>query len=321
MKRQNNLDRIDNNSNKTTSWNTAQSLRPTRDTMSSNKRAVLVTLLYTFLLLLSKHVVVGKQASRPRLIASVGSSTRTTTTRWQQHQSQSKRRQHEQALTLGSYRHCQRSPCHTFIRQQRWVDVIPRGGADGQEKDATKQQLQPQQQQTAETTALAVIQPPPPPPPASLLSTSTSKSVSVRKVPSLSNQLHTVNRATRAWKRKQFWMLVALRFVYLLLAPISVLLWLVALAVSILVHVVYAITFSLVGGQVRIMTNAIAKAGLALLLASITGILLPVFASFGLVISVLQCGLELTEPLLRIKYQRQLRKIKHLHKLLQGERR
>ena len=116
-------------------------------------------------------------------------------------------------------------------------------------------------------------------------------------------------------------MLVALRFVYLLLAPISVLLWLVALAVSILVHVVYAITFSLVGGQVRIMTNAIAKAGLALLLASITGILLPVFASFGLVISVLQCGLELTEPLLRIKYQRQLRKIKHLHKLLQGERR
>ena len=152
---------------------------------------------------------------------------------------------------------------------------------------------------------------------------SDSKALSIPPPPpsrkkSISTRIQSVNRSTRAWKRKQFWALVALRFGFVLLTPISLVVWILLLAVSVVVHAVWFLTFSLVGGQVRILTSSLAKAGLATVLASLCGILLPVFATFGLVISVLQCGLELTEPLLRMRYQRQLRKIQHLHRLLTG---
>lgn len=55
---------------------------------------------------------------------------------------------------------------------------------------------------------------------------------------------------------------------------------------------------------------------LGAIFASLTGIFLPVFALFGLVASVATAACEIAEPILRIRYQRQLKKLRHLQKIL-----
>lgn len=127
-----------------------------------------------------------------------------------------------------------------------------------------------------------------------------------------------IQRTTQGWKRRQFWALLGLRVGFVLLAPISVVGLALLFVVGTMVHGTYLATFTLCASQSRMILTSLTKAALAVVLASLCGILLPVFATFGLVISILQCGLELTEPILRIRYQRQLRKIEHLHKLLTG---
>ena len=128
-----------------------------------------------------------------------------------------------------------------------------------------------------------------------------------------------VQRTTRSLKRKQFWALLALRFGFALLAPLSLVGLAVLFVAGTVVHATFLLTFTFCGSQSRLILTSLTKAALAVFLASLCGTLLPVFAAFGLVISMLQCGLELTEPILRIRYQRQLRKIRHLHTLLTGK--
>ena len=132
---------------------------------------------------------------------------------------------------------------------------------------------------------------------------------------------HHVQRTTQSWLRRQFWALLAMRFVFVLLFPIGLMLLAGFFIVGTIVHATFLLTLTLWGSQTRMIFTALTKAALAVVVASLTGVMLPVFASFGLVISILQCGVELTEPILRIRYQRQLRKIRHLHTLLTGERR
>lgn len=128
-----------------------------------------------------------------------------------------------------------------------------------------------------------------------------------------------MHRTRQSLLRRQFWALLVLRVGFLLLAPVSLLALVVLFVAGTVVHATFLLTFTVFAGQSRLILTSLTKAALAVVLASVCGTLLPVFAAFGLVISVLQCGLELTEPILRIRYQRQLRKIRHLHTLLTGK--
>eukprot|EP00977_Amphora_coffeiformis_P015319 scaffold4510_cov183-Amphora_coffeaeformis.AAC.4 len=112
-----------------------------------------------------------------------------------------------------------------------------------------------------------------------------------------------VQRTTQSWMRRQFWALLALRVGFALLAPISLVALAVLFVAGTVVHATFLLTLTFCASQTRMIMTSLTKAALAVLLASLCGVLLP-------------CGLELTEPILRIRYQRQLRKIHHLHTLL-----
>lgn len=143
-----------------------------------------------------------------------------------------------------------------------------------------------------------------------------SKSHKPNAVSLLQTRHRQVQRTTQTWMRRQFWALLALRFAFALLAPISLVALVVLFVAGTVAHATFLVTLTFCAGQSRAILTSLTKAALAVFLASLCGVLLPVFAAFGLVISILQCGLELTEPILRIRYQRQLRKIRHLHTLL-----
>ena len=55
---------------------------------------------------------------------------------------------------------------------------------------------------------------------------------------------------------------------------------------------------------------------LATIFASLTGIFLPVFALFGLIASTTEAACEMVKPIMCIRYQRQVRKLRHLQKIL-----
>lgn len=113
-----------------------------------------------------------------------------------------------------------------------------------------------------------------------------------------------------------FWALLAVRLGFALMLPFSIAGLLFLGSVGTLLHGTYLLTLTLCCSQLRLIVTSLTKAALVMVVACLTGPLLPVFAAFGLVISILQCAVELTEPILRIRYQRQLRKLQHLHKLL-----
>mmetsp|Transcript_14587 Transcript_14587/g.20598 ORF Transcript_14587/g.20598 Transcript_14587/m.20598 type:complete len:434 (+) Transcript_14587:204-1505(+) len=107
-----------------------------------------------------------------------------------------------------------------------------------------------------------------------------------------------------------------LRFAFLLLLPLSTFLFATTLAFSALMFSLQIITLTFLFSDVAKIVYATCKASLAILLACVTGLLSPPFAIFGLVAAFSISLLEMAEPVIRMKYKREMKKMAHLQKVI-----
>mmetsp|Transcript_3683 Transcript_3683/g.5442 ORF Transcript_3683/g.5442 Transcript_3683/m.5442 type:complete len:264 (-) Transcript_3683:183-974(-) len=127
----------------------------------------------------------------------------------------------------------------------------------------------------------------------------------------------SIRKTTNQWKRSEFKALLAVRLgSILVLLPVSLILLAISLVGWTLTLTIHLLTFGFTGRHVLHLTWVLTRISLSLLWASITGFLIPVFAVFGLVAFLSVALFELAEPILKIRYQRQLHKIRHLYKLM-----
>mmetsp|Transcript_4755 Transcript_4755/g.6176 ORF Transcript_4755/g.6176 Transcript_4755/m.6176 type:complete len:384 (+) Transcript_4755:11-1162(+) len=132
----------------------------------------------------------------------------------------------------------------------------------------------------------------------------------------VSDRVDDVRAAARKWKRKEFFVLLLARVSFIVLLPFSAVFFILSVALSILMIAFRILTLNFCFRETsRIMISG-SKAFLSIIFACLTGVFLPVFALFGMVAAVAEAICEVAEPILRIRYQRQLKKLRHLQKIL-----
>jgi len=136
------------------------------------------------------------------------------------------------------------------------------------------------------------------------------------KTPFFSRGVESVRVSKRRWKRKEMFALFLLRIGFLINLPFSILFLALSLVFWSLTIIVRILTLNFVARDLSSIAYALSKALVALTFASLTGIFLPVFAMFGLIASLTGAAIEIAEPILRIRYRRILRKLRHLQKIL-----
>jgi len=136
------------------------------------------------------------------------------------------------------------------------------------------------------------------------------------KTPSFSRGIESARASKRRWKRKELFALFFLRIGFLISLPFSISFLALSLVFWSLMIIVRILTLNFVARDLSSIAYASSKALVALTFASLTGIFLPVFAMFGLVASLTAAAMEIAEPVLRIRYRRILRKLRHLQKIL-----
>mmetsp|Transcript_1641 Transcript_1641/g.2335 ORF Transcript_1641/g.2335 Transcript_1641/m.2335 type:complete len:389 (+) Transcript_1641:176-1342(+) len=130
------------------------------------------------------------------------------------------------------------------------------------------------------------------------------------------DRVEDIKSTTRKMKRTEFRMLLAVRFAFMLILPISTILLVPCVILCLVFTSLRILCFNFLFRDISKIMMALSRATLNLVLASLTGILSPIFAIFGLIAGLSVAAVEMSEPLLRIKYKRELRKLKHLHKLI-----
>lgn len=132
----------------------------------------------------------------------------------------------------------------------------------------------------------------------------------------VSDRVDDVRAAARRWKRKEFWALLVARITFVLVLPLSAGFFVLSVSISFFLLALRILTLNLCLRETSRIVQSASKALLATIFASITGIFLPVFALFGLIAAVAEALCEMAEPILRIRYNRQLAKLRHLQKIL-----
>jgi len=132
----------------------------------------------------------------------------------------------------------------------------------------------------------------------------------------LHDKVETMKQRAKSIKRKEFLALLGLRVAFVLLFPFAVVGFGLTFGVSILLLALRILTLNFCFRDVSKISFAFMRATVSLLLACVTGIISPLFATFGLLAALSVALLEMAEPILRIRYARQMKKLAHLHKLI-----
>lgn len=128
--------------------------------------------------------------------------------------------------------------------------------------------------------------------------------------------IQSIQKQKRRLKRKQFLIIFLLRVAFVVLLPISVVTAAISLAITLLFLGLRILTLNFTNRDTYQISSIVFRSNLSLIVASITGILNPIFATFGVIAAMSASAIEITEPLLRIKYQREIKRLRHLHRLL-----
>mmetsp|Transcript_35440 Transcript_35440/g.65113 ORF Transcript_35440/g.65113 Transcript_35440/m.65113 type:complete len:405 (-) Transcript_35440:399-1613(-) len=135
-------------------------------------------------------------------------------------------------------------------------------------------------------------------------------------VQAVSSKVQSVGDSYRHLKRTRFFTLLLLRVAFVLISPLAAVAVILTMAFSLILTALRIIFLNFCFRDTSNLVYAATRAAIAILLACITGIFSPPFAVFGVLAAVSLAGLDMAEPLLRIRYRRQMRKLKHLHKLI-----
>ena len=133
---------------------------------------------------------------------------------------------------------------------------------------------------------------------------------------SVSNMYQEARGQARRIRRKEFFILFAARIGFLLGVPLSVISLVLTSACCVLLTALRILTLGFVFGNVQKLGVSLFRINGAFLMACLTGIFNPYFAIFGLLAAVGIGVAEMAEPLLRIRYAKEVRRLKHLHKLI-----
>ena len=128
--------------------------------------------------------------------------------------------------------------------------------------------------------------------------------------------LKKIQKAKRAVRRKQILTMFLLRIGFILLSPISIFTTVLCLAMTLVFLTLRILTLNLTNRDTFQIAYILFRSNFSFFLACVTGFINPIFAIFGLVASSLVTGVEIMEPILRIKYRRELKRLRHLHKLI-----
>uniref|UniRef100_A0A7S4JSX6 Uncharacterized protein n=1 Tax=Odontella aurita TaxID=265563 RepID=A0A7S4JSX6_9STRA len=132
----------------------------------------------------------------------------------------------------------------------------------------------------------------------------------------VSAKVRSVGKTYRHVRRKQFFTMVLLRLAFVLMCPMAAIVLVITVALSLVLTALRIVFLNFCFRDTSRIVYAATRAALAILLACITGLLSPPFAVFGVLAAVSLAGLDMAEPLLRIRYRRQMRKLRHLHRLI-----
>ena len=120
----------------------------------------------------------------------------------------------------------------------------------------------------------------------------------------LNDKVHNMKETARKIKRTEFWALLALRIAFIFILPLSIIVFGLTFVISLLLLSLRIITLNFCFREVSKISFATVRIAISLIMASITGIISPLFAIFGLLASISVAILEMAEPILRIRYAR-----------------
>ena len=133
--------------------------------------------------------------------------------------------------------------------------------------------------------------PPPPPLPTNIVVVDQS----------VSSRIQNVRDTTKKLRRTEFFALLGLRIAFLFLLPLSIVAFVLTLFITIVITIPRVLTFGFLLGDVSKVMFAVSRAFLTLLVASLSGIILPVFGVFGLIAGLSVAAVGVAEPLLRMR--------------------
>lgn len=134
---------------------------------------------------------------------------------------------------------------------------------------------------------------------------------------SLSNRITAIRKSQKSLRFKQFlYIQLISRIVFLLCIPISVIPLTLTLISTVFTLCLRIITLNFTNRETFSISFAFFRISFSLLLASVIGLINPIFSIFGFVATFSYLTVQLVEPVLRIKYRREMKRLKHLHKLM-----
>ena len=120
----------------------------------------------------------------------------------------------------------------------------------------------------------------------------------------LNDKVSNMKETAKKIKRTEFWALLALRIAFIFILPLSIVAFGLTFVISLLLVSLRIITLNFCFRDVSKISFATVRITVSLIMASITGIISPLFAIFGLLASLSVAILEMAEPILRIRYAR-----------------
>lgn len=133
---------------------------------------------------------------------------------------------------------------------------------------------------------------------------------------SISDTYNDIRKRRKALRRKEIVMLTLARIAFVLGIPLSLIPFVLTATVSLVLFILKMISFGFVGSNLAKISICLLRINISFIMACITGLINPYFAIFGLVAAVGINTVEMTEPILRIRFAKEVRKLKHLHKLI-----